>query len=110
MFPESRYQVAGCVGIGATTALGFAHLGATIPPERMGRTMGTAELGRELGDAGGPLLVGAVATVAGIATGIGALGLVCGAVCLLCGTSLRTPDTETLIRRSAVWALATSAM
>lgn len=79
------------VGIGATTALGFAHLGATIPLERMGRTMGTAELGRELGDAGGPLLVGAVATVAGFATGIGALGLVCGAVCILCGTSLRTP-------------------
>ncbi|MGH3575430.1 MAG: hypothetical protein ACRDUW_27030 [Pseudonocardiaceae bacterium] len=33
-------------------------------PERLGQTMGAAEVGRELGDAGGPLLVGAVAAAA----------------------------------------------
>jgi len=33
--------------------------------------MGAAELGRELGDAGGPLLVGAVATAATLALGTG---------------------------------------
>jgi hypothetical protein len=49
----------------------------------MGRTMGSAELGRELGDAGGPLVAGAVATatlpgvglvvVAGLTAGAGIL-------------------------------------
>ncbi len=48
--------------VGSVTPLAFAHLAAATPDERMGRTMGNAELGRELGDAGGPLLVGAVAT------------------------------------------------
>ena len=48
--------------LGVVTPLAFAHLAATTPDDRMGRTMGSAELGREVGDAGGPLLVGAVAT------------------------------------------------
>jgi len=48
---------------GTLTPLAFAHLAATTPEDRMGRTMGSAEMGRELGDAGGPLLVGALATV-----------------------------------------------
>lgn len=48
--------------IGTVTPLAFAHLAASTPEERMGRTMGNAELGREAGDAGGPLLVGLVAT------------------------------------------------
>ncbi|MEO8222808.1 MAG: MFS transporter [Specibacter sp.] len=60
-------------GIGITTPLGFAHLVSTTPPERLGRTMGTAELGREIGDAGGPLIVGAIATTASIAAGLGTL-------------------------------------
>jgi hypothetical protein len=51
----------------------------------MGRTMGSAELGRELGDAGGPLVAGAVATasvpgvglavVAALTLGAGGLAL-----------------------------------
>ncbi|MFS0866367.1 MFS transporter [Microbacterium sp. 179-B 1A2 NHS] len=49
------------LGVGSITPLGFARLAATTPPERMGRTMGSAELGREVGDAGGPILVGVVA-------------------------------------------------
>ena len=63
------------VGVGAATPLGFAHLADTTPPERMGRTMGSAELGRELGDAGGPLLVGGVATLTALPFGLGALAL-----------------------------------
>ncbi|MBT2567215.1 MFS transporter [Arthrobacter sp. ISL-85] len=62
-------------GIGVATPLGFAHLADTTPPERMGRTMGSAELGRELGDAGGPLLVGAIATATALPFGLGALAL-----------------------------------
>ena len=45
----------------------------------MGRTMGSAELGRELGDAGGPLLVGAVATAASLPLGLGLLALLVAA-------------------------------
>ncbi|MEU4014329.1 MFS transporter [Microbacterium sp. NPDC028030] len=64
------------VGIGLATPFAFAHLADTTPPERMGRTMGTAELGRELGDAGGPLLVGGVAVAATLPIGLGALAAV----------------------------------
>lgn len=61
------------VGTGVVTPLGFAALAAVTPPERLGQTMGSAEVGRELGDAGGPLLVGGVAVAAGLAGGF--LGL-----------------------------------
>lgn len=67
------------LGIGVATPLAFAHLADSTPAERLGRTMGSAELGRELGDAGGPLLVGGVAVVAGLPWGLGALALVVGA-------------------------------
>jgi MFS family permease len=60
-------------GIGTATPLAFAHLADATPAERMGRTMGTAELGREAGDAGGPLLVGAVAAGAGLGWGLASL-------------------------------------
>jgi MFS family permease len=66
-------------GIGAATPLGFAHLADTTPPERMGRTMGSAELGRELGDAGGPLLVGGIATATALPFGLGVLALLVAA-------------------------------
>jgi MFS transporter, DHA1 family, tetracycline resistance protein len=49
------------VGVGVITPIGFAYLAASTPTERLGQTMGSAEVGRELGDAGGPLLVGALA-------------------------------------------------
>ena len=64
------------VGTGLVTPLGFAHLAAGTPKERLGQTMGAAEVGRELGDAGGPLLVGAVATVAALGLGLGSLAAV----------------------------------
>jgi DHA1 family tetracycline resistance protein-like MFS transporter len=60
-------------GVGLATPLAFAHLAAVTPPERLGQTMGAAEVGRELGDAGGPLLVGAIAVAATLDAGF--LGL-----------------------------------
>jgi hypothetical protein len=53
--------------------LGFAALAANSPQERLGQTMGAAEVGRELGDAGGPLLVAGLATAATLSGGL--LGL-----------------------------------
>ncbi|PWI05932.1 MFS transporter [Streptomyces sp. NWU339] len=66
-------------GTGLITPLGFAALASSTPQERLGQTMGAAELGRELGDAGGPLLVAAVASLATLTYGFAALGLLIGA-------------------------------
>ncbi|WP_422664406.1 MFS transporter [Streptomyces mirabilis] len=63
------------VGTGLITPLGFAALAASTPTERLGRTMGAAELGRELGDAGGPLLVAAVATLTTLTLGYATLAV-----------------------------------
>lgn len=65
-------------GTGLITPLGFAALAASTPAERLGQTMGAAELGRELGDAGGPLLVAAVAWLASLTYGYGALAVLTG--------------------------------
>ncbi|MGW1167854.1 MFS transporter [Streptomyces sp. NPDC002550] len=62
-------------GTGLITPLGFAALAASTPAERLGQTMGAAELGRELGDAGGPLLVATVASLTTLTHGYAALGL-----------------------------------
>lgn len=61
------------VGSGLVTPLAFAALAASTPPERLGQTMGSAEIGRELGDAGGPLIVGGIAVITTMAGGL--LGL-----------------------------------
>jgi MFS family permease len=65
-------------GVAISTPIGFATLAAAAPTGRMGQTMGAGEVGRELGDAGGPILVGAFSP-AGLATGLltlaGALSL-----------------------------------
>ncbi|MGW4471392.1 MFS transporter [Nonomuraea sp. NPDC004354] len=66
-------------GTGLITPLGFAALAAATPRERLGQTMGAAELGRELGDAGGPLLVAGVATASTPAYGFAALALLLAA-------------------------------
>ncbi|MPY36985.1 MFS transporter [Streptomyces adustus] len=62
-------------GTGLITPIGFAALAGGTPEERMGQTMGAAELGRELGDAGGPLLVASVATVTTLTGGFAALAV-----------------------------------
>jgi MFS transporter, DHA1 family, tetracycline resistance protein len=78
-------------GVGTATPLGFAALAATAPPGRMGQTMGAAEVGRELGEAGGPLLVGAVATAAAVPAGLLALAALLGAAGVsIKGTSPRS--------------------
>ncbi|MGW3495923.1 MFS transporter [Streptomyces sp. NPDC001020] len=62
-------------GTGLITPLGFAALAAGTPTERLGQTMGAAELGRELGDAGGPLLVAVVASLTTLSHGYAVLGV-----------------------------------
>jgi predicted MFS family arabinose efflux permease len=78
------------VGTGLITPLGFAALAAGTPAARLGQTMGAAELGRELGDAGGPLLVAAVATTAGLTYGFAALAIVVAAGAALAALGRRT--------------------
>ncbi|GAC1319408.1 MAG: hypothetical protein NVSMB12_18690 [Acidimicrobiales bacterium] len=73
----------GC-GVGVSTPIGFALLAASAPEGRMGQTMGAGEVGRELGDAGGPLLVGAVAA-AGLGAGFTALAVVLAATSVAVG-------------------------
>jgi len=66
-------------GVGVSTPLAFSHLADNTPQDRLGRTMGSAELGRELGDAGGPLIVGSLATLVGLPFGLGMLAVLVGA-------------------------------
>lgn len=67
-------------GVAVATPVGFALLAASSPPDRIGRTMGAGEVGRELGDAGGPILVGAfssfglTAGLIGLAAALAAIG------------------------------------
>jgi hypothetical protein len=53
--------------------------------------MGTAEVGRELGDAGGPLLVGAIAAPAGLPVAL--LSLAAGLLGTAAWTTTRQPIT-----------------
>jgi len=62
------------IGVGVATPLGFTALAQTAPPGRIGETMGAAEVGRELGDAGGPLVIGALSII-GLATGFAGLAV-----------------------------------
>jgi MFS family permease len=70
-------------GCGLITPLAFTMLARSTPQERLGQTMGAAEIGRECGDAAGPLLVAGIAAVStvpfgflGLAVLVGAAGLV----------------------------------
>jgi hypothetical protein len=75
------------------TPLGFTVLAAATPPERLGATMGAAEVGREAGDAGGPLLVGGIAAAVTLPVGLLALAGLLAATAL--GTAmLRRSQTE----------------
>ncbi len=82
-------------GIGAATPLGFAALAATAPPGRLGQTMGAAEVGRELGDAGGPLIVAAAASATTLPGGLLALaGLLAATGTAITRTSRREHPPE----------------
>ncbi len=75
-------------GVGVVTPLTFAALAAASPPERLGQTMGAAEVGREIGDAGGPLFVGAVAAASSLPLGLGALAALLAATgAMVAGTA-----------------------
>lgn len=60
-------------GCGLITPLAFTTLARTTEKEHLGQTMGAAEIGRECGDAGGPLLVAGIA--AALTLPVGFLGL-----------------------------------
>ncbi|TWD81086.1 putative MFS family arabinose efflux permease [Kribbella amoyensis] len=79
------------LGTGVATPIGFAHLAAHTAPERLGRTMGAAEVGRELGDAGGPLLVGGLAVATTLAFGLAGLAVV---LVLIAATVAATRSTD----------------
>jgi MFS family permease len=81
-------------GTGLAIPLAFAHIAGTAPPERLGQTMGAAEVGRELGDAGGPLLVGAVAAALTLSWGLAALAFTLMVVTVLT-THRRLPPRDT---------------
>lgn len=81
-------------GTGLITPLGFAALAASTPEERLGQTMGSAELGRELGDAGGPLIVAAVATLSTLTYGYAALALLVAAAPVLALATRRAPVSD----------------
>lgn len=85
------------VGVGLITPLGFAALATGTPPERLGQTMGSAELGRELGDAGGPLLVAAVASAVSLGVGYATLAavLAAGGALTFARSAGPRPPTET---------------
>jgi MFS family permease len=76
-------------GIATATPAGFTRLAASTPPAQLGRTMGTAEAGRELGDAGGPVLVGAFGLIS-LTAGLGAM-----AAALLICAGLAAPRNRT---------------
>lgn len=78
-------------GVGIVTPLGFTALAASTPPARLGTTMGAAEVGREAGDAGGPLLVGAVAASATLPVGLLALAGLLAAATIGAAVHHRTP-------------------
>ena len=73
------------LGCGLITPLAFTMLARSTPEERLGQTMGAAEVGRECGDAAGPLAVGSIAAVSsgsfgflGLAAAVAASGAVLG--------------------------------
>lgn len=88
-------------GTGLITPLGFAALASSTSPGRLGQTMGAAELGRELGDAGGPLLVAAVASLTTLPYGFAALGIVIGAGAVLAFGRRRPTSTESAAEAEA---------
>ena len=61
------------LGCGIITPLAFTMLADSTPQERLGQTMGAAEIGRECGDAAGPLLVAAVAAAFTVPLGFAGL-------------------------------------
>jgi MFS transporter, DHA1 family, tetracycline resistance protein len=86
----------GC-GVGVITPIGFAHLATTTPSARLGQTLGAAEVGRELGDAGGPLLIGALASATALNPALLILAALMAAITLIVAVptnNAQQPTTE----------------
>ena len=81
----------GC-GVGVITPIGFAHLATTTPTERLGQTLGAAEVGRELGDAGGPLLVGGLAAATTLTPALLIFAALLTATAAIVAAPARQPD------------------
>ncbi|KUI46446.1 MFS transporter [Mycobacterium sp. GA-1199] len=64
------------VGCGVITPLAFTMLAQTTPAERLGQTMGAAEIGRESGDAAGPLIVASIAAASSVPLGFVGLAVI----------------------------------
>lgn len=79
------------LGVGIVTPIGFAHLASTAPADRLGQTLGSAEVGRELGDAGGPLIVGGLAVAVTLTPALLIFaGLLTAAAAVVAGGSQRS--------------------
>ncbi|MDA2889675.1 MFS transporter [Mycolicibacterium sp. BiH015] len=63
-------------GCGLITPLAFTMLARSTPADRLGQTMGAAEIGRECGDAAGPLAVASIAAVTSVPFGFAGLAIV----------------------------------
>ena len=83
-------------GVGLITPIGFAHLAAASPSERLGQTLGAAEVGRELGDAGGPLLVGALAAAAALTPALLTFATLLTATAAIVAAPTRQPQNPTI--------------
>ena len=81
------------IGTGLITPLAFAALAGSTPASRLGQTMGAAELGRELGDAGGPIVVAVVASATTLGYGYGVLALLLALGAAIARFRLRAPTT-----------------
>ena len=74
------------VGCGLITPLAFTMLARSTPEERLGQTMGAAEIGRECGDAAGPLAVAGIAAVSTVPFGFAGLAVLVAASGLAAAT------------------------
>lgn len=81
------------VGVATATPLGFARLAAAAPEHHLGQTMGAGEVGRELGDAGGPALVGTFGALS-LGAGFAAIAATLAACAALALPQLSTPRPE----------------
>jgi MFS family permease len=77
------------IGVAVLTPVAFSHLASITPTAHLGRTMGSAELGREAGDALGPLVVGGVASVISLPAGIGVFAAIAALVSIIAIVGLR---------------------
>ncbi len=64
------------LGCGIITPLAFTLLAKSTPEERLGQTMGAAEIGRECGDAAGPLVVAGIAAASSVPLGFAGLAVI----------------------------------